>query len=265
MKKFFLNFLHYLAVPFVSLAFIFNIYSMQMKAKKYRRDKTLIMQAERYKIVYNACKKYIFLKHVKVSSEGFDVLPNKPVLFIPNHKSAMDPIIMIKILYEHTSLNTFSFVAKQELNGSKIIKAAMDLLDTIYIDRGNLRQQFEVFELEHQNFNDGRSLVVFIEGHRYYGNDFGEFKSAALKIAYKVMAPIVPVAIYGTSGLIDSDKSNLDKKRHVYVSALEMVKPHDFIMVKEEFIAEQIKTRMQNKYNNMQNAVENKRTVFREA
>jgi 1-acyl-sn-glycerol-3-phosphate acyltransferase len=265
MKKFFLNFLHYLAVPFVGLAFLYAIHGVKKKAKKYRRDKTLIQQGERYKVVYKACKKLLFLKHIKVDNEGFDRLPNKPVLFIPNHKSGLDPIVLIKVLYETKSLACFSFLAKQELKGSKFVKAAMDLIDTIYIDRDNLRQQYEAFELERQNFLDGRSLILFIEGHRYYGSDFGEFKSTALKIAYTVTAPIVPVTIYGTSGLLDSDKSNVDKNKHIYLSALEMIKPHDYITVKEEFIAEQMKTRMQNKYNNIMSSVQNKRTVFHEA
>ncbi|GHU32816.1 hypothetical protein FACS1894166_06920 [Bacilli bacterium] len=239
--------------------------AVRRKAKKYRRDKNLVGQDERYRIIYKGAKKILFLKHIKIDAEGFDRLPNKPVLFIPNHKSGIDPVILIKILYENKSLARFSLVGKIEIKKTTYLSAAFDLLDGVYLDRNDLRQQFEAFESQRQNFVDGRSLILFIEGHRYYGNDLGEFKSAALKIAYRVTAPIIPVVIYGSSGLFDSDKSNLDKKKHVYVSALDMIKPHDYITVKESFIAEQMKINMQNKYNQIMNAVKNKRPVFHEA
>ncbi|MDR0985751.1 MAG: 1-acyl-sn-glycerol-3-phosphate acyltransferase [Mycoplasmataceae bacterium] len=258
------GFFHYLGLPFVCLAFLFGLLSVKKAAKKYLRDKNSILTVDRYKKVYKLCKKYLFIKHIKVDSHGFNNIPKKPVLYICNHKSALDPVFFIKTLFEQQGLSYFCFIAKNELkNGNKFIKAAMDLIDTIYIERGNLRQEFEVFQQQLSAVQDGKSIVIFPEGTRSFVDKFNPFKAASLKVAFKSYIPIVSVSMYGSSGLSKhEDKTNKDKHKHIYLKAIEVLNPSSFITSKEEYICEQLQTKIQHQYDAIKKLVELKKQVF---
>jgi 1-acyl-sn-glycerol-3-phosphate acyltransferase len=194
-------------------------------------------------------KKVLFLKHIKVTCENTDIIPKKPCLLVFNHKSNIDPFVVIKVLMEQKGLSYFSIIAKDELRKQKLVTAVMELIDSIFIVRDDLRSVYEGFEKQKRAISeDAKSIVLFIEGHRYFQDEFGEFKSAALKIAYQSYIPIVPIVMYGTSGLLDKDKSNYNEKKHVYVKVLDPLKPDQFITSSNEFIAEKIKTDMQKAY-----------------
>ena len=249
MKKKLLLFLHYLCVPFVALALGWNLIWIKKKRKKYLREPHLLPAEERYKHVYKIVKKALFLKHIKVSYENVDLIPKKPCLLVFNHKSNIDPFIIIKVLMEQKGLSYFSIIAKQELRKRKLVTAVMELIDSIFIIRDDLRSVYEGFEKQKRAISeDSKSIVLFIEGHRYFQDEFGEFKSAALKIAYQTYIPIVPIVMCGTSGLLDKDKSNYNKRKHVYVKTLEPIKPDQFITSSNEFISEKIKMDMQKTY-----------------
>jgi 1-acyl-sn-glycerol-3-phosphate acyltransferase len=226
------------------------------------RDGQSYSAEDRYKYVHKLFKKALFVVHVRTQEHGLEDLPHKPMLFICNHKSQIDPIVLMKLMYESPNLTFYSFVAKRELVKRKIISRVMDLMDTIYLDRANLRQVYEVYESQKKAINQGRSVVVFIEGTRIYEDKMGEFKSAVLKVAYKCLVPIAPIVLYGTSGLIDSNKSNIDRRKRVYVKALPIIKPNDFMTTHEDYIAEKLKLQMQATYDEMKQQVLDKKVVF---
>jgi 1-acyl-sn-glycerol-3-phosphate acyltransferase len=165
-------------------------------------------------------------------------------------------------MYETKGLTYYNFVAKYQLSQNKIVARVMNLIDTIYIDRESIRQTLGAYETQHQAINDGRSIALFVEGTRIYGDEFGEFKPAALKLAYKCMIPIVPIVIYGSSGLLDRNKTNRNKNKRIYVKVLPILKPHDFITSSEPFIAEQLKQHMQRAYNDMKQLADAKKPVL---
>lgn len=156
---------------------------------------------------------------------------------------------------EQKGLSYFSIVAKHELRKRKRVTAVMELIDSIFINRDDLRSVYQGFERQKEVITRcEKSIVLFIEGHRYFGDDFGEFKSAALKIAYQCYIPIVPIVMYGTSGLMDKDKSNRNRNKRVYVKILEPLKPNKFITSSNEFINEKLKIEMQRAYFELKNA-----------
>jgi 1-acyl-sn-glycerol-3-phosphate acyltransferase len=262
MKKFFFNVLHFLGLPFVFLAFGLGILRIKGKAKKYQKMGESYLAVDRYRTVYKLCKKALYIKHVKVEHKGFDNIPKKPVLFIINHKSQIDPIAIIKILFEQAGLPYFSMVSKIENTNSKIVNAAMQLIDTIYVDRGNLRQQYEAYEEQIKAVNAGRSVVVFPEGTRIYQHEIAEMKSAAFKIAQKTYIPIVPIVIYGSSGLMDTNKQFKNKDKHVYVEALDVINHHTFVNIKDEFVGEQIRNVIATRYNEMHKLSQEHKPIF---
>lgn len=228
MKKFFLGFLHYLGLPFVCIALCWSLFRAKSKAKKYRKDPKSIFVQDRFKIVYKLCKKALYIRNVKVNAIDFDSLPTNSKLFVGNHKSNIDPIVMIKVLYENLSGQYFTFICKKELAKNSFIKAAIDLIDGIFINREDPRQVFEIVKKQKELIKNNYSIVVFPEGTRTFSDDIGEFKSGAFRIAYDCFLPIVCFTIYGSSGRMDKDKSN-KIKGEVKVKVNKCYRPKDFI------------------------------------
>jgi 1-acyl-sn-glycerol-3-phosphate acyltransferase len=53
---------------------------------------------------------------------------------------------------------------------------------------------------------EGYSMFIFPEGTRHPEGSLGEFKGGSLKMAQKADAPIVPVAISGSSAIFEANK-----------------------------------------------------------
>jgi 1-acyl-sn-glycerol-3-phosphate acyltransferase len=254
-----------MGLPFVCLAFAIGIIRLKGKAKKYQKMGDSYLAVDRYRVVYKLCKKLLFIKHIKVENKDFDKIPKKPVLFIVNHKSQIDPIVLVKILFEQEGLPYFSMVSKIENANSKIVKAAMELINTIYIDRDNLRQQLEAYEEQIRVVTEGRSIIVFPEGTRIYDHKIADMKPAAFKIAKKLYIPIVPIVIYGSSGLMDNNKEHKNKDKCVYVEVLDVINHHTFVNTSEEFISQQIQTNIDNRYQKMHKLSLERKPIFMES
>jgi 1-acyl-sn-glycerol-3-phosphate acyltransferase len=228
------------------------------KAKMYRKMPTFMTAEDRYHYVYKIAKRALFLLRVSVKKDdNFSKISQKPTLMILNHKSNVDPIVLLKILHELNMAREnkifYAFLSKIEThkNPKKFVASTLDLIDTIYIDRQNPRAAYAAFSEQDKAVKDGKSVIIFIEGTRHFGDEFGEFKSAALKVAFKNLIPIQPIVIAGSSGLMDSNKTNKRNKRTVYIETLPAVKPSEFMNTSEDFVCNKIKKEMQKTYDNL--------------
>ncbi|MDR0545693.1 MAG: 1-acyl-sn-glycerol-3-phosphate acyltransferase [Mycoplasmataceae bacterium] len=251
MKRFILLVLHYLAVPFVLLSLGFKLIGLKKKWKKFIHDPNAYAPEERYRYVYSLIKRVLFIKNIKVQATGFNKIPKRPVLFVCNHKSNADPFVLLKILFETQGITFFNFISKVENKKSKVVNRIADLIETIYIDRGNLRQQYEVYNEQLNRLKEQKSIVIYPEMHRIYEDKFATFQPAALRAAFHSFVPIQPVVIYGSSGLLDKNKQFASKKRIVYLKALPMLQHKDFCNSSEAYIAEQLEKSMQAEYDKM--------------
>lgn len=247
MKTFFARIGHYLALPFVTLSLCWSLLRARSKAKKYRREPRLVYVADRFKLAYKICKKVLFVKNINLDVLDFEDLPTAPKLFIGNHKSNADPIIMVKVLYESLQGQYFTFLCKKELANNKWVKAVIDLIDGIYIDRNDPRQVFEIMKRQKELISKNYSLIIFPEGTRTYQDDINEYKSGAFKIAFECFIPIVNFTIYGSSGRMDSDKSNRTKGK-VIVKANKIIRPQEFITANAISIANKLRDMTVNTY-----------------
>ena len=247
MKKIFGALFHYLGLPFVCIALCWSLFRAKSKAKKYRKDSKSIFIQDRFKFVYKICKKILFVKNVKVKAIDFESIPTNPKLFIGNHKSNIDAIVMIKVLYENLSGQYFTFICKKELSENKFVKAVIDLIDGIFIDRNDPRQIFEILKKQKELIKNNYSLIVFPEGTRTFSDDIGEFKSGALRIAYDCFLPIVCFTIYGSSGRMDKNKSN-KIKGEVRVKINNCYRPKEFITTNVINLASKLRNIVMNAY-----------------
>ena len=229
MKKFFKTIGWVLSFIFVILFFAIKTHGVKRKYKKYLMDPQSMPIDLRYRIVYKLAKCTLFIKRYSIESQGSISLPNMPALYVANHKSFMDPIVLFKVLYEKTKVPYFRFVAKKELSDKSFVSAALKLVDTIFIDRSNIHSTFAI--LNEINFKkDNRTIIIFPEGTRIYDPEkIDNFHPGSFRIAYNSLVPIIPIVIVGLNDNKNKElKPYKNKSRVVYVSFLKQIRSHEY-------------------------------------
>ena len=231
--------------PFALIGLLFNLWSVKRKAKKYLKNPKEMFLTDRLGSIYKLFKKVTYLKRIKVEAEGFENLPAKQMLFIPNHKSSMDPLCLFIALYDSGKMGPTTFVVKNELTKKWYCKWALVLMDAIPLQRDNPRSMLECFNRQDELIKRGDSIIIYPEGTRVPGDQFNEFKPTTLKVAYDNFVTIEPIAIYG------ADLKNHPTKQYkhkVYVAALKPIQPNNFITAKKEQLMPVIQHSIEDKY-----------------
>lgn len=249
-KSFFSVLGHWLVFPFMGSALAIRLSKAKGKANTYKHYPEDLLEEDRYTYVWKMVNNLFFINNKKIKVEGIDKIPGRPCLFICNHKSDIDPIIMLKIFNDYKDKLTVRpvFVAKKEIESRKKVGSAAKLIDTIFLDRSNIREFVKVLDKEKEILAK-RSVVVFIEGTRIDHHEFGEFKQAALEPAYGTMCPIIPTVIYGTLGLKKNGKDF--KYKEFTVKFLDPIKYKDFIHFSKQNVSEKLKELMEKEYKSL--------------
>ncbi|MDD4111239.1 MAG: lysophospholipid acyltransferase family protein [Clostridia bacterium] len=121
--------------------------------------------------------------------KGKKNIPKGKVIFISNHTSNADPIIV-----EMSAWKEKFYLVKKELYKNKFIGGFWKRMNTIPIDRG--KTDLSAIKAALKVLNRGKSLVIFPEGTRNKtGEELGAVKSGAAMLAIKAKSPIVPIWI----------------------------------------------------------------------
>ena len=150
----------------------------------------------------------------KINVQGQENLMHTPAVYVSNHQGNFDVPIMLGCIG-----NPKPLMAKKELTKLPIIRDWMKHLRCIFVDRYNVRQAMNSLKEAGQLVEDGYSVVVFPEGTRSKGDQMGEFKNGAFRIAVKAGVPIVPIRINGSYKLMEAN-GNLIGPANVDVTIL---------------------------------------------
>ena len=123
----------------------------------------------------------------------------RPAVFIFNHQSQLDVIIMASLLR-----SDFTGVAKKELQNDPMFGPLGWLADVAFIDRANTEEAKKALAPAVQALRDGRSLAMAPEGTRSATPRLGPFKKGAFHVAMQAGVPIVPVVIRNAGELMPS-------------------------------------------------------------
>ncbi|EIJ43382.1 1-acyl-sn-glycerol-3-phosphate acyltransferase [Beggiatoa alba B18LD] len=121
-------------------------------------------------IFHRGCCRILGL-NIKVSGE---TTPNKTLLFIANHVSYLDIIILGGVLRG-------SFVAKAEVANWFLLGGLAKLQDTLFIERVSLQVKNHLSLMENA-LNTQRNLILFPEGTSGNGSHVLPFKSALFRV-----------------------------------------------------------------------------------
>lgn len=117
-------------------------------------------------------------------------------LLVANHESMFDVVNIVQAVDE-----PIGFVSKIENSKIPIFKSMMLLLNSVFLDRNDIRQSTKTLSLAADNIIKYNSLAVLPEGTR--STKQMEFKAGSFKIAQKAKCPIVACTVVNTAALFE--------------------------------------------------------------
>lgn len=136
--------------------------------------------------------------NIKVKVIGKEnLLPNKPQIFMANHQSDFDFLIVLA----HIPVQ-FRLIVKKELFGIPVLGAAMRSAGYIGIDRNNLKEAIKNIDKAVLQIWKGKSIMTFPEDTRSRGDEIKHFKHGSFYLALETGTPIIPISIIGSSGIM---------------------------------------------------------------
>jgi putative phosphoserine phosphatase/1-acylglycerol-3-phosphate O-acyltransferase len=112
----------------------------------------------------------------------------RPAVFIFNHQSALDMVLMLKIVRRD-----MTGVGKAEIQRNPIFGPIMTAAGVVFVDRARSDKAIEALAPAVRALQHGRSLVIAPEGTRSATPRLGAFKKGAFHMAMQAGVPIVPV------------------------------------------------------------------------
>lgn len=122
---------------------------------------------------------------------------NRPAVFLFNHQSAIDVLIIAKLLRRD-----FNAIAKQEIALNPLVGPVFRVADTVFVDRRNHEKAIEALRPVVDSLRSGLSLAIAPEGTRSNSDRLGPFKKGPFHIAMQAGVPLVPIVIHNASDVL---------------------------------------------------------------
>ncbi|MCB0472840.1 MAG: 1-acyl-sn-glycerol-3-phosphate acyltransferase [Flavobacteriaceae bacterium] len=123
-----------------------------------------------------------------------EILPDTSYMFIANHTSLIDIMLMLAVMK-----NPAVFVGKKEVRNIPVF-GFVARKTSILVDRSDADSRKEVYISAQKRLSQGLSMVIFPEG--LVPDDqrivLSEFKNGAFRLAIEHQIPIVPMTFYDT-------------------------------------------------------------------
>ncbi len=135
---------------------------------------------------------------IRVRVLGREHVPNEPCIFMSNHVSNLDPPVLLPQIPGKTSV-----MLKQSLMRIPLLGTAMRMGQFVPVARGHSREDAKrsVLAASHA-LRSGLHITIFPEGTRSPDGRLLPFRKGAFFLAAETGAPIVPVVIRGTAGMM---------------------------------------------------------------
>lgn len=170
----------------------------------------------RYKIgnaiVYWAFRWELFQTQAKIEVKGIENIPDEPVLFVSNHRSYFDILVI-----HTTSTKRPGFVAKKEMEKFPLLNWWMKNICCLFLDRKDLRSGVQMIKDGAAFIQKGHSMVICPEGTRNQKEEMLPFKEGSLKMAEKAGCAVIPVTLIDTDQLLEARPGFDIRKGHVKV------------------------------------------------
>jgi 1-acyl-sn-glycerol-3-phosphate acyltransferase len=141
-----------------------------------------------------------------------------PVLFISNHMSTLETMILPSIIAPHREL---TFVVKESLVKHPLFGDVMRSRNPIVVGRTDARKDFEtVMNDGVDRLSRGYSIVIFPQSTRSLDFKPEEFNSLGVKLAKKAGVEVIPIALktdFWGNGKLIKEVGPLDRSKHIHI------------------------------------------------
>ena len=122
---------------------------------------------------------------------GLDrALAARPVIFVANHRSLMDAVLLFGLLPR-----TGAFIKSRDTR--KIMNGLLArYFDLVSVDRNSLESITATLNKSRRLLDEGKNLLVFPEGTRARSGRLQYFNRAAFHLAVAARVPVVPVILH---------------------------------------------------------------------
>lgn len=170
-------------------------------------------------IIAWAFKSLLYLVGARITVIGEDKVPlDRPVLYVPNHRSIFDIIMTYVRVPRQTG-----YVAKKETKRVPIFSIWMAFMNCQFLDRSDLRDGLRVINKSAELIKQGSSMCIFPEGTRNKGTEpMLPFHEGSFKIAQRSGCPIVPVIINNSDDIFEAHLPKV-RKTHVIIEYLDPI------------------------------------------
>ena len=126
-----------------------------------------------------------------VDLEVIGDLPEQTGIIISNHRSMIDPVIQLAVMYALP-------VAKAEISKYPIVGQAAKTTGIIFLERNNKQNRFATRSIIRDKIEQGYNVLVYPEGTVGTQETTRSFSKGSFEIAAEESIPILPIAIeYG--------------------------------------------------------------------
>lgn len=175
--------------------------------------------AGRWRIARGAARLVALAGGIKVDVEGRRTVPVTPCIFVANHSSYVDILVLTIAL-----ARPVTYAAKAELANSAVTRLPLKRLETEFIERFDSQQSVRDAQRLIAAAKGGRSLLYFPEGTFTRRPGLLPFHLGGFLTAVETGLPIVPIAIRGSRSILH-DGSWVVRRGCVTVRFLPVITP----------------------------------------
>lgn len=143
----------------------------------------------------NLCEDIFSMGNITLKINGLDKIKNGPKVFIANHTSHLDFLILFKVLKT-------GFLSSSVINDNIISKQLKNIISILVVDRGN--KSTSTVNKMRKYVKKNESICLFPEGMISHPDTIIRFRTGAFNIGY----PIYPVVLkYKKLSIVGSETS----------------------------------------------------------
>ena len=164
--------------------------------------------------------------------------PETAYVIVANHLSLLDILVLFR-LFAH-----FKWVSKVENFRVPFIGWNMKLNRYIELKRGDRESVLRMLRLSEEALHGGSSVMMFPEGTRSTTGRMQPFKTGAFDLAKQARAPILPLALHGTSDALPKRGFILQGRHEIRISVLDPLPFDAFAAQSVEALTERVRERI---------------------